>query len=161
MTDEENAERGAAVRVPPPLVPLIAIALGWGIEFLAGPVVPFSSDRSLGLSVGGILVALGLALVVSAMQLFRKTGQDPAPWKNSPEIIATGLYRWTRNPMYLGMGLLQAGIGLLMANLLVVALVPVTWFVIYKIAIRHEEEYLEEKFGNAYLDYKRSVRRWI
>jgi protein-S-isoprenylcysteine O-methyltransferase Ste14 len=157
----ETTERGAAVRFPPPLVPLIAIAVGWGTDSLAGSIIPSSIDRTSGLVAGGILLALGLALVLSAMQLFRHSGQDPAPWKSTPEIIGGGVYRWTRNPMYLGMGVLQAGIGLLAGNLLIVALVPVTWFVIYLIAIRHEEAYLEKKFGSSYLNYKESVRRWI
>jgi protein-S-isoprenylcysteine O-methyltransferase Ste14 len=160
MTEQE-AERGAAVRFPPPLVPVIAIAIGWGTQRFVGPLIPGAIDRSVAWLAGGISILLGLALMLSAIQLFRRTGQDPAPWKSSPEIIAAGIYRWTRNPMYLAMGLLQGGIGLLADNLLIVALVPVTWIVIYWIAIRHEEQYLEGKFGSAYLDYKASVRRWI
>jgi protein-S-isoprenylcysteine O-methyltransferase Ste14 len=63
--------------------------------------------------------------------------------------------------MYLGMGLLQAGIGIALVNGWVVAFVPLTWLVIYFVAIRHEEAYLERKFGSAYSDYKRTVRRWL
>jgi len=96
-----------------------------------------------------------------AIGLFRKSGQDPAPWASSPELIGEGIYRWTRNPMYLGMGLIQAGLGALFSNMWIVALVPVTWFAIYLIAIRHEEAYLESQFGAPYLEYKKSVRRWL
>jgi protein-S-isoprenylcysteine O-methyltransferase Ste14 len=63
--------------------------------------------------------------------------------------------------MYLSMGLLQGGLGVLLANAWVVLLVPVTWTTIGLIAIRHEEAYLEAKFGAAYVDYKASVRRWL
>ena len=63
--------------------------------------------------------------------------------------------------MYVSMGILQAGIGMALGNAWVVLLVPATWLVIYAIAIRHEEAYLEKKFGSIYIEYKRSVRRWI
>lgn len=158
-TDE--TEKGASVKFPPPLVPIIAIAVGWVGQIVFGDVLPIRSNRAFSLAVGAILIVLGLTLVLSAIRLFRESGQDPAPWKSSPEIIGGGIYRLTRNPMYLGMGVIQAGIGLMAANVFIVVLVPVTWFVIYMIAIRHEEEYLTETFGQSYLDYKNSVRRWI
>jgi protein-S-isoprenylcysteine O-methyltransferase Ste14 len=159
VSEEQNND-GAAVRFPPPFVPLIALAAGFATSWLAGPL-PDPLPAGARLAAGGILLAAGIAFMILAMGLFRRTGQDPKPWKSSPELIGTGVYRWTRNPMYLGMGLLQAGLGLLFANLWVVALVPVTWLVIYRIAIRHEEAYLEAKFGASYLDYKQAVRRWL
>lgn len=99
--------------------------------------------------------------MAAAIGLFRSTGQDPKPWESTPEIISTGIYGFTRNPMYLAMGFLQGGIGLMLVNVWVISLVPVTWFAIYRIAIRHEESYLEQKFGSVYQDYKKSVRRWL
>ncbi len=71
------------------------------------------------------------------------------------------MYRFTRNPMYVGMALLQAGIGLALASAWTIALVPVVLAVVYATAVRHEEAYLEEKFGAAYLSYNSSVRRWM
>jgi protein-S-isoprenylcysteine O-methyltransferase Ste14 len=156
----DSTEAGAAVRFPPPFVPLIALAAGVVAHLWFWPL-RLSIEGVWRYGAGGLLVAIGVALMAAAFGLFRRTGQDPAPWENTPEIISTGIYRWTRNPMYVSMGLLQAGFGVLLANAWVVLLVPVTWFVIYAIAIRHEEAYLEGKFGSVYLDYKRSVRRWL
>jgi len=159
MSETEDSE-GAAIQFPPPLVPLIALVIGVLIQkFIWTLPAPVGSPAKY--VVGAILVASGLGLMGAAMRLFRQTGQDPKPWKSTPEIIATGIYRLTRNPMYLGMGLLQAGIGLLLSNAWVVGLVPVTWIVIYAVAIRHEEAYLEGKFGASYIEYKDSVRRWL
>ena len=87
--------------------------------------------------------------------------QDPKPWEPTPEIISAGVYRFTRNPMYVGMALLQTGIGLALVSAWIIALAPVVLAVVYVTAVRHEEAYLEEKFGAAYLNYKSSVRRWI
>ena len=151
---------GAAVRFPPPFVPLIALALGVAVHALVWPLrLPFQGIARYGMA--AVLVALGVGLMGLALKLFRRSGQDPAPWKSTPEVLATGVYKLTRNPMYLGMGLLQAGIGVALANGWVVAFVPLTWLAIYCVAIRHEEAYLERKFGRVYSDYKRTVRRWL
>lgn len=163
MTEEAKAEStkdGAAVRFPPPFVPLIALAVGAGAQWLFGPLWVHAPGVGR-FVVGGMLVAAGLVPMVLAMGLFRRTGQDPAPWESSPQLIGEGIYGRTRNPMYLGIGIMQAGLGVVFANLWIVALVPVTEFAIYFIAIRHEEAYLEEKFGAQYVDYKKAVRRWL
>jgi len=141
-------------------VPLIALVLGVVVDLWLLPLsIPLAGGVRYG--VAGLLLGLGALLMAGAFGLFRKTGQDPKPWESTPEIISTGIYRFTRNPMYVSMGLLQAGIGVALANGWVILLVPVVWVVIYFIAIRHEEAYLEGKFGNVYTEYKESVRRWL
>lgn len=158
---EQTSKKGPAVRLPPPVVPLLALGVGMLIHWL----LPLSTTTIAGggarYAIGGALVVGGLLLMAFAIGWFRKTGQDPKPWTESPELILEGIYRWTRNPMYLGMGLLQAGLGLLLGSLWPLLLVPVTWCVIYLIAIRHEETYLSEKFGESYERYRTSVRRWL
>ena len=160
MTTESNTKDGAVVRFPPPFVPVIALALGVVVHRWIMPL-PLRVDGAFRYVAAGLLLGLGIALMAAAFGLFRRTGQDPKPWESTPEIISTGVYRFTRNPMYVSMGLLQAGFGVALANGWVVLLVPVVWAVIYTIAIRHEEAYLETKFGSVYTDYKKSVRRWL
>jgi protein-S-isoprenylcysteine O-methyltransferase Ste14 len=151
---------GASVRFPPPLVFLLAVIAGGLLhEFVLR--LPFDLPLGARIVACAALIALGLSTIAGAIALFRRTGQNPKPWESTPEIISSGIYRVTRNPMYLGMALLQAGIGVGCANGWIVALVPPVLVIIYRIAIRHEEAYLERKFGETYLAYKRSVRRWI
>ena len=160
MSSETKDQDGANIRFPPPLVPLIALALGVAADLWILPLsLPLDGVLRYGVAV--LLFGSGMALMASAFGLFRRTGQDPKPWASTPEIISTGIYRFTRNPMYVSMGLLQAGIGVALGNAWVVLLVPVVWVVIYVIAIRYEEAYLEEKFGSVYSEYKRTVRRWL
>jgi len=160
MMSEVDGSDGAAVRFPPPFVPLIALVLGVVLHLWLLPLsIPLAGGLRYGIA--GLLLGLGTMLMLGAFGLFRRTGQDPKPWESTPEIISTGIYRLTRNPMYVSMGLLQGGIGVALANGWVVLLVPVVWAVIYLIAIRHEEAYLEAKFGNVYTEYKESVRRWL
>jgi protein-S-isoprenylcysteine O-methyltransferase Ste14 len=159
-TEGTPVKDGAPVRFPPPLVPLITIAIGLLLQHFVRPLpLPIEAPARYGVAL--VLLVAGIALIIGALQRFRSTGQNPEPWASTPEIISTGVYRFTRNPMYVSLGLLQAGIGVALGNGWIVSFVLVTWAGIYRIAIRHEEAYLEQKFGSAYTDYKASVRRWL
>jgi len=161
MTNERSdASDGAAVRFPPPLVPLIALAVGVLLHRFVRPL-PIPLEGPLRYGLGLVLLTAGIAVIAAALGRFRSSGQNPEPWASTPEIITTGIYRFTRNPMYVALGLLQTGIGVALANGWIVLLVPVALAGVYQIAIRHEEAYLERKFGSIYTDYKTSVRRWI
>ena len=151
---------GASVRIPPPVVYLAAVLAGGVVDrYLFA--VPLDLPGGVRFGATAVATVIGIGVMATAIGLFKRTGQDPKPWESTPEIISTGVYRFTRNPMYVGMALLQAGIGLALASAWIIALVPVVLAVVYATAVRHEEAYLEEKFGAAYLSYKRSVRRWI
>ena len=156
---DAEANDSAAVRLPPPLVYAAALVAGIGLQFLWP--LPIGLARGARAALALLVFLLGTPLVVGALRLFRETGQDPKPWIATPEIISGGVYRFTRNPMYVGMALLQAAIGIGLGNPWIVLLVPVTCAVVQITAIRHEESYLERKFGEPYLEYKRSVRRWL
>ena len=149
----------AAVRFPPPLVYLIAVFAGVLLHVLLP--LPLALPSALRAALAGLAALLGAALIRSAIGHFRRTGQDPIPWKSTPEIISSGIYRFTRNPMYVGMAFIQLGIGIALRNGWIVVLLPVAMGFIYATAIRHEEAYLERKFGESYTRYKASVRRWL
>ena len=160
MVGTANDRDRAAVRIPPPLVYVGAVLLGGALHARILPLsIGISPAARIGL-VSAVVVA-GVVLIIGAMGLFLRTGQKPSPFKSTPEIISTGVYRFTRNPMYVGMALLQAAVGIGLSNGWVVALIPAALVVIYATAIRHEEAYLERKFGQPYLDYMSSVRRWL
>ena len=161
MSPSTDDSKGAAVRFPPPAVPVVGLIVGIAVHRFAWPLPMGIPEGVMRYGLAAVLILLGLGLLAAAIGLFRSSGQDPAPWENTPEIISTGIYRFTRNPMYLGMGVLQAGIGVALNNAWIVILVPLVWLTIYYIAIRHEEAYLEQKFGTPYTEYKNSVRRWI
>ena len=156
-----NAEReGASVTIPPPVVFVGFAVLGAaGDRYIVHlpPVIDLPARIALAVALG----LVGVLFMVGAMKRFVATGQDPKPWKPSPELIAAGVYRVSRNPMYISMALLQASIGVAIGNTWVVLLVPMSMATVHWTAIRHEEQYLGDKFGEAYLRYKRSVRRWI
>lgn len=155
-----NENDGAAVRVPPPAIYLGAIVLGIVVHAYILPLpMPLSTGLRIALALAA--TALGLVFVAGAFRIFRRTGQNPAPWKPTPEIISSGVYRITRNPMYVGMALLQTAIGVGLANWWIVILVPVVLVTVHATAVRHEERYLEDKFEDQYRRYKATVRRWL
>jgi protein-S-isoprenylcysteine O-methyltransferase Ste14 len=153
-TGARSAQGGARVRVPPPLVFLAAIVLG---AFLPGLRPSFARSAPA----GAVVLLLGLGLGFWAVGWFRRTGQDPKPWMPSPELILRGPYRFSRNPMYVGMTLFTMGLGGLLARGFIVLLAPVALWLVHRLAVLPEEAYLTEKFGDAYLAYKARVRRYL
>ena len=159
---ESEARDAAAVRVFPPAIPLAAVLLGvllnrlWPLDAAWMPAAP------LRYWLGGlVMVAANLGLGFTAVRLMRSTGQSENPWKPTTEIVAGGPYRFTRNPMYLQMVLMCAGLGIVLGNAWILLLTPLCAWALFQFVIRHEEAYLERKFGEGYLAYKRRVRRWL
>ena len=157
--DIDDAD-GAPVKIPPPLVYVVSVLVGALLHVFVLPL-PIGVPLPTRIGLASIAVLLGLWMLAGAMRLFRHTGQDPKPWKSTPEIVSSGVYSRTRNPMYVGMACLQVSIGVGLGSWWIVALVVPVLGIIYVIAIRHEEAYLERKFGDTYAAYRASVRRWI
>jgi protein-S-isoprenylcysteine O-methyltransferase Ste14 len=157
---EDLRERGAAVRFPPPLIYLAAMIGGWAADRW---LLPLPIGLSPGARVGAGVIAglVGLLFGIPALARFRATGQDPKPWEPSPELIQQGIYRLSRNPMYLGLTLLQVGVGLGADNLWIVLACLPALAAVHVIAVRPEETYLEGRFGEDYRGYKAKVRRWL
>jgi protein-S-isoprenylcysteine O-methyltransferase Ste14 len=160
MTQTNSSERGARVRFPPPLVFLGGILLGVAFQYLVVPArVPV--DRAVS-AIGGILIGVaGLGFVASARILFKRTGQNPVPWKPSPVLILKGPYRITRNPMYLGVALIELGLGLAVNNLWISLFAAPALLTVHFIAVLPEERYLSEKFGESYKAYLTQVSRYL
>jgi len=160
MTHANPDERGADVRFPPPFVFLAALLLGIALFYLAVPLhLPIGGVVAI--AIGLAFVAAGLALMIAARNHFARTGQNPRPWTPSPELVFAGPYRFTRNPMYVGMTLIQLGLGVAFGNLWVVLLAPAALLVVHVIAVLPEERYLAAKFGEPYREFCARVRRYI
>jgi protein-S-isoprenylcysteine O-methyltransferase Ste14 len=158
----EDEWDAAAVRVFPPAVPLLTVLIGIALKRLwpVGLGLEFASPYRYwigGLIVGGAVLGLGAWSVM----LVRRTGQSENPWKPTTQIVQGGPFRITRNPMYLQMVLVCIGIAVLLDNLWIVILTAGCAYALQRFAIAPEERYLERKFGETYLAYKRKVRRWL
>jgi len=108
-----------------------------------------------------VLLITGISLSLSALWLFQRSGQEPEPWKPSPNLIGRGPYRFSRNPIYLSMVLLQSAFGLVFDNLWIVMLALPALLVVHYTAVLPEERYLVDRFGDAYSRYTAAVPRYL
>ncbi len=157
MTEDTDS---ANVRFPPPLIYLLLLVLGiWTGRKLNLPGIGL--DESAVTVIGALLAVIGVIVNFAGAGLFHKLRTAIIPFKPATKLVTSGIYGWTRNPMYLGMALIYAGIAILFDSILALALLPLVLAIIQTNVIAREEVYLERRFGDAYRDYKRRVRRWI
>ena len=152
-----DQDYAGAIAFPPYIHAGFAL-LGLGLEIIwPMNVLPFFWQ--LGLPV--VLLVLVYFLGKSAAPQFRKKGTTLDVGTPTTAIITEGAYRYSRNPIYLGMALMHLAIGILIDSVWVVAMViPAMIVMTYGVIIR-EESYLTRKFGDEYLGYKARVRRWL
>lgn len=153
-------EKGARVRFPPPLVFLGAILLGVLIQ-RKGVRLSLWFAPELRIAAGVVILVCGVSLVVSARIWFKRTGQSPFPWTPTPEVIFQGPYRFTRNPMYVGVTLFVVGLGIALNDIWISVCAAPALLLVHFIAVLPEERYLTEKFGESYRSYLARVRRYI
>lgn len=147
-------------KIPPPVITLLftLIARVIGIYF---PFYPL--DSTLVKPYALILIVLGLSLdVVSFINFVRnKTTVNPIKPNKASKLVESGFYRFSRNPMYLGMLLLLTGITLLLGELVGLIVIPLFIFTMNYLQIIPEEKALSSIFRDSYEAYKKRVRRWI
>jgi protein-S-isoprenylcysteine O-methyltransferase Ste14 len=148
----------SGVIAPPPLIFLAGLAVGFGLQALLPDT---SLPGAVRWVLGGVLLIAGFALLFSFERAFHRKATAANPWRPTTAIATDGPYRFTRNPAYVGMALVYTGIALLAGALWVLLPLPLVLLIIDRGVIAREERYLERKFGQEYLDYKRSVRRWV
>ena len=144
--------------MPPPLPCLLGIVLGLICDWLwPWPLAP--SEYLL--PVGVVLVGLVGVCMVTLARAFSRHKTSANPYKDATAVVDTGPFRFSRNPGYLTLAMLQAALGVLLNNVWVLLLIVPAFIVIHHVVVLGEEAYLEATFGDAYLDYKSRVRRWI
>ncbi|MGB8346302.1 MAG: isoprenylcysteine carboxylmethyltransferase family protein [Ktedonobacteraceae bacterium] len=149
----------AGVIAPPPLIFAGGLLLGLLLHRrFPARFLPHRQSRILS---GGLLVALAALLVQQAFGEMQRVHTSPNPHETVTEIVIDGPYRLSRNPIYLAFTLFYTGIAVLVNSLWTMLLLPLVLFIMLRGVIEREERYLERKFGEKYLLYKESVRRWI
>ena len=111
--------------------------------------------------VGAGSVVAGLLVSFAGAGLFRRLGTAIIPYKPATRLVTSGIYRWTRNPMYLGMALIFVGVAVFFNSLSSLVLLPLVLVTVQTQVIAREEAYLEGTFGAEYVAYKKRVRAWI
>ncbi len=136
---------------------LLSGLLAWLVPLSFAP----EADRRAMRLFGIVLILAGVLIGLGAARLFKRAGTPVAPIKASTALVTGGIYRLTRNPMYLGFSIMLLGIAIATGSLWFLIGLAMAMLTVTKLAIEKEEAYLAEKFGTAYLDYKSRVRRWL
>jgi len=141
----------------PPIYFLITVLLEIGIGVLpAARFIP-ESWRPVGIA----LILAGLAFAIWGNRQFSRAGTTVHPFEEASQLVTTGAFRFSRNPMYLGMVLVLIGTAVILGKLIPLLFPFVFGKLISILFIRHEEIRLQTQFGAPYVDYMRRVRRWI
>lgn len=150
------------VVIRPPILFLIALGLGlladrWVLPLDLVPGVPWLGRQWI----GGAMIVAGVVVVDDCVRRFRRVGTPVATSRPSAAVVESGLYRYSRNPIYLALGAIHLGVAVADNNAwLPILLLPVLVILRYGVIAR-EEAYLERRFGPQYVDYKARVRRWL
>jgi protein-S-isoprenylcysteine O-methyltransferase Ste14 len=160
MTAQSHDIAGVVIR--PPLLYGGALLLALVIDrFLPLAIVGAAMSSWWRIAAGCALAGLGVAIAASAMRSFASVGTPVPTWQPSTALAIAGPYRWSRNPIYLGLTTIYLGVTLATdCAWALIALAPVLAIMRYGVIAR-EERYLERRFGAAYNEYRARVRRFL
>jgi len=148
------------LKFPPPVVALIFAGLMWGVSMLSNHI---QIDSALVGVLSAIICLLGLTINILAAVSFRaaKTTMNPMKPKNATQLVNSGMYKLSRNPMYLGVLFILSAWALWLGSVFNIAVLFLFVWYITKFQIIPEEEVLESLFAEEFKSYKSNVRRWI
>lgn len=148
------------LKIPPPVIALSCAAFAWLLAWFMPGLTYLSRAR---VPIAAILVVAGVSLALSGVLAFRRAKTTPNP--HTPEratsIVRSGPYRFTRNPMYLGLTVALLGICAYLGNPMTLLAVVALVMYLTRFQIIPEERILRQNFGETYSEYAKSVRRWL
>jgi len=145
-------------RIPPPIYFLAGLV----VMILLNSFVPigrwlYYPWRYLGI----IIIALGFSLSAGSGIFFRKLGTNPRPGTRATLIVTKGAFKHTRNPMYLGLITMLIGASILLGTFSPLIVIPIIFLILHTKFVLREEQWMEEWFGEPYLEYKNKTPRWL
>jgi len=157
---ENNLKDSAAIRIPPPLFFFVCLGFGFLLEYFL-PIHPISLSLIPRVIVGCIFVLISGYFAASAFVVLIKNKTSFDTSKSTTKIVTDGSFRFSRNPLYLSLLLLLFGIAVLMFSIWLFFTIPILYILFLFKAVKPEESYLSQKFGEEYLEYSAKVRRWV
>jgi len=143
----------------PPLLALGCLLIGWSLGFLRPWATGLPTVVRFALCLGLLLGAAGLG--AWGLITFKRQGTTPAPNGTASALLTSGPFGHSRNPLYLALSSLLAGLGLMLDSVWVLLLVPGLVLLLDRLVIAREEVRLRAQFGDDYLAYQQRVRRWL
>jgi protein-S-isoprenylcysteine O-methyltransferase Ste14 len=159
VSGQVGTSSGARVLpVPPPLYYVV----GFAAAMLLHAVVPLPVGGRPATTIAGAVVGvLGLVLTVAGVRGVVGHRTTIVPHRPVATLVTSGAYRWSRNPMYTGLAIVDLGGALLAGSWWPVLFAPLVLLAVTRLVIGPEERYLAERFGGSYAGYRAEVRRWL
>lgn len=158
MTDVRET---AGVIAPPPLVALGAVILGVLLDWLMPAYVSSAVlTRNGRIIIGLLLIVAGIAIGVAGRGIFVRFGTNVNPYRPSSVLVTAGIFGYVRNPMYVGLALIVAGIGIALASDWTLVMLVIAALLVHFGVVKREERYLDAQFGDAYRRYMDAVPRY-
>jgi protein-S-isoprenylcysteine O-methyltransferase Ste14 len=148
------------VYIPPPLIYVAFFFLSVALQ-KAMPLNSLFLQTAVAATAGRVLLIAGILVLLPALWKFLVSKNTLITINPAHYLQTAGIYSFTRNPIYLGLLLLYSGIGFFKGNWWTFIVIPLLIITVQVYIISKEEHYLQRAFGNAYLQYKKKVRRWI
>lgn len=149
------------MRVPPPWVFILVYLAGVGLQRILPTGIPSPDLAWIIRPAGFVFVVAGIACAASALGIFRKARTTTVPFETPSTLVISGPYRFTRNPMYVGLTLTYLGVAGTRNEIWPVVLLPLLLAYINFVVIPVEERNLHGVFGDAYTEYGARVGRWL
>ncbi len=146
--------------IPPPVYALMMGGLMWFLNHNF-PIYHFIAMPWNWIGIGLILISGAFDIWSILLFLKKHTTANPMKPENTTGLVTKGLYKITRNPMYVGLLVILTGYAIWLGSVSPFLVLPLYYFLITEMQIKPEEEILEQKFGQEYLNYKKRVRRWL
>lgn len=151
----------ADIAIKPPILFLGALLLGYVLTYLF-PIGPgIASPNGLGLMAGLAFMLVGFALAIFPARRFRKAGTSILPGEPSTALVREGMYKATRNPIYIGLILVYFGLCIVLTSVWMLILLIPAVIILHRGVVKREEDYLTWKFGDDYRRYMSQVPRWL
>jgi protein-S-isoprenylcysteine O-methyltransferase Ste14 len=150
----ESRDRPGVI-APPPLIYAAFFGLGLLVRRWLRIDIPYAWP------IGIALAAASVTIVIAGFVAMHRAGTNVDPYQPTTAIVTRGPYRWSRNPLYIGLTLGYLSAALIVDVAAAIILLPAALVVMHYGVIRREERYLESKFGETYRAYRERVRRWI
>ncbi len=160
MNNQLNKSKGPGVYIPPPFFYVLTFLASVFIQ----NKIPISNlfFQRTSIKVFGIFLLIGaLIFLVRSLRQFFLTKNTLILIKRASSLQTTGIYKITRNPMYVGLAFLYIGVSCFVENWWLFILFPFLILIIQEYIIKREEKYLELEFGQTFRDYRKTVRRWL
>jgi protein-S-isoprenylcysteine O-methyltransferase Ste14 len=148
------------ILAPPPLLTLLSVGAGLAFHYFYRPPI-FEPLGLLRIPLSICLLVLAGGVFLAAVSAMHRRGTTPNPYQPSTAVVTGGVYRYSRNPIYVAFLTVVLGIAVAVDSLGLLVAAGILLVVLQVGVVRREERYLSAKFGGAYDDYARRVRRWV